>query len=229
MQSEFPGSSLEPYSQTIEDRLTGDLRHLIVSGEYEPGRRLQYRNVAERFGVSITPVRAALRVLANEGLVDIRPNIGARVAELSLDELEQVYLVRIGLEPWLARLGAPRLSDAQLDGMKACLSELDVFTHERDLEGTLNEGWRLREVCYSVAQRERIFMTTAALFNRARRYNRKTLLTPSRFDEIRLFAHDFYEACLDRDGERASIKLREALERSFETIIENLEIPPPES
>jgi DNA-binding GntR family transcriptional regulator len=62
------------YNSTLEQRLTGALRDLVISGELEPGFRLRYRELAKRFGVSTTPVRAAVRDLANEGLAVVRPN-----------------------------------------------------------------------------------------------------------------------------------------------------------
>ena len=212
----------QSYNSTLEQRLTGALRDLVISGELEPGFRLRYRDLAKRFGVSTTPVRAAVRDLANEGLAVVRPNAGAHVAYLTLDELEEVYLVRIGLEPWLARVGAPRVSDEQLETIETRLKDFEKLAAKRDREGVLNAGWRVREPCYLAADRSRVFESARMLYERAQRYNRITLIAPSRFDESSNAARGFYEACAARDGARAGDEIRRMLERSLEDIAQRL-------
>ena len=81
--------------------------------------RLRYRELADRFGVSVTPVRIALKELSSEGLVELRPHAGARVSQLSGEELEEVMLTRASIEPWLALKGAGRLTDADLEELSS--------------------------------------------------------------------------------------------------------------
>jgi DNA-binding GntR family transcriptional regulator len=98
------------------------LRRLILEGEFEPGARLQEVELAAQLGVSRTPVREALRVLSAQGLVDILPNRGARVARWSVDDLEEIYELRVMLEGRAAERAAGRIKPAQL----GVLSELCV-------------------------------------------------------------------------------------------------------
>ncbi|WP_423169247.1 GntR family transcriptional regulator, partial [Stenotrophomonas geniculata] len=77
------------------------LREAIINGSLHPGDRLTYRDLAQRFGVSVTPIRIALRELSNEGLVEMRAHTGTRVSPLSGDELEELFATRIGIEGWL--------------------------------------------------------------------------------------------------------------------------------
>lgn len=205
----------EDYSWTIERRLTEDLRDLIIAGDLEPGTRLQYRPLAARFRVSITPVRAALRDLAKEGLVEIKPNVGAHVTALSRDELEEIYLARIAYEHWLTHLGVPRLTNEQIHRMSEVLIELDNVVQLRQMDATLDTGWRLREACYEIASRPKVLMTAQSLFKRAGRYNRRTLAREERFDETQETSHAFYEACVLRDPIGAADAVRLALQRSL--------------
>ena len=76
-----------------------------------PGDRLFLEGLAARYGVSMTPIRQALRRLEAEGLVVSVPRRGARVAPLTVAELEEIQLVRLGLEPFLARHGAEACTD----------------------------------------------------------------------------------------------------------------------
>src|SRR5262249_20618529 len=96
--------------RTVEEALVGQLRDAIVTGLLRPGERLVYRDLARRFGVSVTPVRIALRELSKEGLVEMRAHAGARVSLLSADELEEIFVFRIGIEGWLSQHGAERLT-----------------------------------------------------------------------------------------------------------------------
>lgn len=207
------------HNWTIEQRITKELRDLIVSGDLEPGARLRYRDLAEQFGVSITPVRAALRELSHEGLVNARPNAANYVSPLSLDEVEQLYLTRIGFESWLARLGAPRLSKGSLNLMERQLTTFHVAAEQRDREGLVDVAWRMRVVCYEAADRPNLLRKASELYDRSLRYTHRTLMAASRHDESKAVATAFYGACREHDGERAGGIIQRALEVTFEDLI----------
>lgn len=97
------------------------IRSLIVNGRLAARTPLREGDLAERIGVSRTPVREALRLLAAEGLVEIRPNRGAVVSELAGAASEELAEVRAILEGAAARLAAPRITSSEL----AQLRELD--------------------------------------------------------------------------------------------------------
>lgn len=84
----------------------------ILEGVYPPGSYLRLNDVAERLGVSMTPVRAAIRELATLGIVDTVPHKGAQVRELSIDDLVETYSGRLHLESLATRLGAARFTSA---------------------------------------------------------------------------------------------------------------------
>src|SRR4051794_30652230 len=89
------GSGLQ---RTMADRVTVEIHRLIIMGDIEPGSALPIRDLADRFGTSAMPVREALRRLGALGLVEIAPHRGARVAEVSIEDLEDTYRVRLLLE-----------------------------------------------------------------------------------------------------------------------------------
>ncbi|ABG03994.1 transcriptional regulator, GntR family [Rubrobacter xylanophilus DSM 9941] len=97
------------------------IRDLVLSGELAPGARLGQVELAERFGISRTPVREALRRLAGEGLVDQISNRGFRVADLGLDAVLRRLEVRAILEPGIAGLAAERRSGRDLEAMRAAI------------------------------------------------------------------------------------------------------------
>src|SRR3954468_19960820 len=109
-------------SSTSAERTLASLRELILDGDLRPGTRLGEVELAERLGVSRTPVREALTRLAAEGLVEIAPNRGARVATWTVAELEGVFDLRISLEPQLTAFAVPNAGPADVE-------ELDDLAH----------------------------------------------------------------------------------------------------
>jgi DNA-binding GntR family transcriptional regulator len=93
------------------------IRALILGGDVPPGTRLGQVDLAQRLGVSRTPVREALRRLAGEGLVDFEDQRGFRVAALALDDVVRRLEVRLLLEPGAARLAAERATAEDLEAL----------------------------------------------------------------------------------------------------------------
>ncbi len=116
------------HRQTLAESITGRLRQLILDGQLRPGQALRPADLAPRLGVSAMPVREALRILEAEGLVTFRPRIGARVAEIREEDVEELYLIRGALEGLAARLAATNLTDADLADIHEAF---DVMTTAR--------------------------------------------------------------------------------------------------
>ena len=108
--------------ETSAARTVATVRELILRGELAAGARLGEVELAARLGVSRTPVREALSRLAAEGLVEIVPNRGARVASWTVTELRDVFDVRAALEPRLTALAVPRAEPADV-------ADLDELAH----------------------------------------------------------------------------------------------------
>ena len=82
----------------LHEELTESLRKLIVSGELQPGRKVPEKELCELYGVSRTPLREALKVLATDGLVNLEPNRGAWVSRITVEELDELFPVMGALE-----------------------------------------------------------------------------------------------------------------------------------
>ncbi len=129
---------------TKADEIALVLEEAIVSGELEPGLVLRQEELSERFAVSRTPVREALRRLAALGLVSFVPNRGVRVRTITLDELREAFLVRAELESLATELAAPKFTQADLEELEAAEGVFSRATQE--LRAQPREGidrWRL--------------------------------------------------------------------------------------
>lgn len=107
----------------LRDRVAAALREAIIGGRVAPGDPLGEERLAAEHGVSRVPVREALRLLAAEGFVEIRPNRGAVVAELADDEAAGLLEVREALEMLAARRAAERRTAGQLAALRGLLAE----------------------------------------------------------------------------------------------------------
>ncbi|WP_255780380.1 GntR family transcriptional regulator [Dactylosporangium sp. AC04546] len=121
------------------ERAVEQLRERILGGEYAPGERLGEVDLAEKLGVSRTPVREALRRLSAEGLVELTTNKGARVVEYPREDLDHIFEIRARLEGLAARAAATTASAADLDRLDAIATELK----EHSEAGRLEEVYRL--------------------------------------------------------------------------------------
>lgn len=104
------------------------LEEAIVSGELEPGTVLRQEQLSERFAVSRTPIREALRRLAALGLVSFVPNRGVRVRTLSREELREAFLIRAELESLATELATPRMTEADLAALDAAEERFSKLT-----------------------------------------------------------------------------------------------------
>ncbi len=111
--------------KSLSALLVEDLRKRILNGEFPGGALLRQEYLANQYGVSRMPVREALRLLDSEGLVTIQNNYSAIVSELSLDEIDEIFDLRLGLELDLLRRAMPNLTAASRKKSQDILDELD--------------------------------------------------------------------------------------------------------
>jgi DNA-binding GntR family transcriptional regulator len=124
-------------SLTSAERALHALRELILGGDLAPGARVGVVELAERLGVSRTPVREALSRLAAEGIVEIQPNRGARVATWTVAELEGVFDLRSAIEPQLTAYAVPHAGPddvAALEDLAARMVEVGCPGPAQDLD-----------------------------------------------------------------------------------------------
>jgi DNA-binding GntR family transcriptional regulator len=139
---------------TSTERALAALRELILHGQFAAGARLGEVELAERLGVSRTPVREALTRLAAEGLVELVPNRGARVASWSVAELEGVFDLRSALEPRLTDRAVPRARPedvAVLDDLAAAMLAVGLPGPDQDLDALVPLNRRFHDRLVAIA------------------------------------------------------------------------------
>lgn len=121
---DVPKPSRGPVERTtLHEDLVTRLTEMIQEGELPPGSRIAEAALCEQFGVSRTPLREALKVLAADGLLVWRANYGARVSEVDIDEVREVFETLGGLEHLIGTLVVERITAAELGHLEALHSE----------------------------------------------------------------------------------------------------------
>jgi DNA-binding GntR family transcriptional regulator len=140
-----PVSRSEPLVRTMSGHLSARIRERILAGAYAPGAQLLQDNIAAEFGVSKIPVREALVQLRSEGLVDIFAHRGFQVRAISVSEFEEVFGLRLQIEPAAVALGARKASQADRDAARAALGKLNGALGAQQLNqaGDLNREFHL--------------------------------------------------------------------------------------
>jgi DNA-binding GntR family transcriptional regulator len=109
------------------------IRAMLLEGEIPPGSRIPERELCEKLGISRTPLREALKVLAAEGLVQLLPNRGARAARLTDQDLRDLFEVCQGLEALAGELACERIGERQLAEIEAAHADMARHHRDRDL------------------------------------------------------------------------------------------------
>jgi DNA-binding GntR family transcriptional regulator len=118
---------------TTAQQVLESLRHGLVSGMLRPGQRVNQEDVAARLGVSVAPVREALRVLEQEGQLVYHPRRGYFVNELRIEDLEEIYSLRRVLEERLARLALPVIDDETLTRVRVAAGDCEAAADSGDV------------------------------------------------------------------------------------------------
>jgi DNA-binding GntR family transcriptional regulator len=218
-----PLKSLGPIARdSVEDRVAHALRELIVSGRLPEGTPLVQRELAQRLGVSQTPVRIGLTELQRAGLVEVGDTGRATVSRLTREDFEEIYAARLGLEGLAARVGVAAMGPAELVRMRTLLTELERLAKEQDVDGYLRVRWAFHAACYEAAGRPRLVAEVERLFWRSERYNRIVLSNRDRFRRSVAHYRRFYEACKADDPRAAESVIHDSTQWAVDAIAELL-------
>jgi DNA-binding GntR family transcriptional regulator len=194
-----------PHGQIAYRRLLEE----IGRGELQPGTRLREVELAERLGISRTPIREAIRQLESDGLVVHLPRQGATVRVLEYSEIMELYEMRAVLEATAARLAARVASPVELAELRALNEELAKAGHGKDAY-ELNRQFHL--TLLDVAKNRFLVKATDALQKTLLILGTTTLIEPERAKQAVAEHEAILEALDARDGARAETLMRAHIE-----------------
>ncbi|MGJ4947867.1 GntR family transcriptional regulator [Bradyrhizobium sp. HKCCYLS20291] len=154
---------------SLHDEILARLRHYIVEGHVADGGRLSERQLCEMLGVSRTPLREALKVLAAEGIVELLPNRGARVRPLSAADIRELFDLMGGLEGLAGRLACEKISDEAIEKVEQLHHDMYGFYMRQDMQNYFRVNQLIHRAIVEAAANATLQATYESLAGRIRR------------------------------------------------------------
>lgn len=198
------------------------IKHSILQGSLAPGMRFSQVKLAERLGLSRTPVREALRLIEKEGLVTSERGRQILISSTSMVDLDELYALRIKLDTATVRTSVCDLTPEDLDEMKACVAAMD--THEAPADfARFDEAHRRFHMIAIRSAGPRHVDYSAQLNEHAERYRRLYMGHHNSHSQSKTEHEDIYAACARRDGDTVACLLAEHYARIALTIVAQIE------
>ncbi|WP_284989527.1 GntR family transcriptional regulator [Arthrobacter sp. efr-133-TYG-120] len=204
----------------LRTEVVNALRRAIVAQEFGPGERLVETVLCEKYAVSRTVVREALRQLESEGLVSMVPNRGPEVATLSIHDAESLYEVRRALESLAGSLFAERASDAQCTELVARLGEVKAAVASGDPHKRLAAKDRYYDVLFDGTGNAEIARMLRSVHARTQMLRTLSLAVPGREGRtIAELTRITAAAAVNRDPDEARVACEEHVRNAAEAAL----------
>jgi len=208
--------------QTLREKILETIRDAILKGTLKPGERVSEPDLAERFGISRTPIREAFRQLESEGYLQVIPRKGAVVASLSERDVEEFYAIKIILEGFAARMAAEKLSEKDIERLEAINEKLKQLAQDGDIKTFFRVHNEFHEVFIKAAGNERLYELINQLVMKFKRLRLASLSQPGRM-EISVEEHrNMIMAFKSHDGDKADSLVRHAATIGAHVLIQSM-------
>ncbi len=191
--------------------ISNHLREMIFEGTLKPGEKVREKLLTEQFGVSRTPLREALKVLAAEGLLELIPNRGAIITRQSPDELDEVFSVLAALEGLAGELAVKSASDGDVARILEMTRELRQSHEDDDRPTYFRINQAIHKAILKAASNDTLTRSHELVAFRVQRARYQANLTPERW-RIAVEEHEaIAEALQARDSDRCAALMRSHL------------------
>lgn len=222
----MPGSSEKLSVQpppTTTAYVMDSIREDILNGHHPLGSRLDQKAMAEALGVSLVPVREALRMLEGEGFVTINPRRGAFVTDISADELEELYLIRAELEELATQMAVPNLTPAQVNELSDIIEQMEEATVEQDFAHLMDLNQTFHFTIYAASNLRLLIEMMTSLWNRSSLYRRVFTYLPERALQALQEHKNIYAACQIGDPVSAGKAVRNNIQQTVAALLDELQ------
>ncbi|MBT3146131.1 GntR family transcriptional regulator [Neptunomonas phycophila] len=212
---------------TLADRVCAEIVTAIVKGEIPSGQKISEPELARTYGISRGPLREAMRRLEGLRLIERKPNVGARVVQLSIKELVEIYHVREALEGMACRMAALHMSDEEIADLRSLLDEHERSVQELDgrsyfqKEGDLDFHYRIVQG----SKNEKLLeLLGSDLYHLVRMYRYQFSVSSSRPKRALKEHRQIVDAIEARDPELAELLMRRHISAARQNIENKLNL-----
>jgi len=215
--------------RSLHDELVERLQTIIVEGDLAPGEKIPEKDLCAKFGVSRTPMREALKVLASEGLIALTPNRGAWVTSLTLADLEEVFPVMGALEALAGEMACARISDQEIARVRKLHETMVEHYDTGDLPAYFQLNQKIHGAIVKAADNATLSAQYRMLASRVRRARYMANMSAERWTKAVAEHKEIIIALEARDGPKLAEILKHHLANKFATVRDWLEKEQPAS
>ena len=206
---------------TLADRLASDIGQAVVDGVFPPGSRLDETKLAERFEVSRTPVREALRQLAASGLIEMRPHRGAVVSAITSERLNDLFVAMAEIEATCARLSALSMNPIERKRLAALHLAMGKLARKGSEQEYADANREFHLAIYSGAHNTTLLDIALAMRRRLDPFRRAQFRAAGRLKRSHTEHDTVLQAILASDAAAAHARMHDhvlQVEDAFETL-----------
>ena len=208
----------------LRDLVFNTLRQAILTGELKPGERLMEIHLADKLGVSRTPIREAIRKLELEGLVTMIPRRGAEVAQITEKSMSDVLEVRRTLDALCAELACDRISEEGLAALKDACGQFEQGVAGRDAQRIAQADVALHDIILQATGNQRLIQMVNNLAEQMYRYRFEYIKDSSQHERLVEEHKIIYQSILNKDKETAAAAARTHIDNQKKAIIRQIRL-----
>lgn len=214
--------NIKKENQSLTNIIFDKIRDDILNNKYEEGDKLVESKLAEELGVSRTPIREALKQLELDGLVENLPNRGVIVKGLSINDIEDIYIIRMNIEVLAAKWSVERANASDIDELKEIYELMEFYTVKRDVDKIFDLNTRFHEKIYKIAH-SRFLENVLKDFQTFIKPTRvKSLSVEGRLETALIEHKEILDAFMDRNAARAMEALKNHIMKSMMNFKNNI-------
>jgi DNA-binding GntR family transcriptional regulator len=208
----------------LRDVVFNTLRQEILTGKLKPGERLMEIHLANKLGVSRTPIREAIRKLELEGLVIMIPRRGAEVAQITLKSLEDVMEVRRALDVLAIELACERMGDEDLEKLRQACENFNVAVETKDTRNIAEADVAFHDLIVLSTGNTRLIQLVNNLSEQMYRYRFEYLKDETTHDTLKAEHLKMYQSIVKKDKDTAAKTVVQHIDNQEKAIIKQLKL-----
>ena len=208
----------------LRDVVFNTLRQAILTGDLKPGERLMEIHLANKLGVSRTPIREAIRKLELEGLVTMIPRRGAEVAQITEKSMNDVLEVRRALDALCVELACDRITEEELEQLKKAAHGFEEAVKTKDLKKIVQADVKLHDIIVQATGNQRLIQLVNNLSEQMYRYRFEYIKDSSQHDRLVEEHRVIYQSIVEKDKETASWAAKTHIDNQEKAIIRRIRL-----
>lgn len=215
---------IHPSTLSLGNQAYQELKRIILGRRIPPGENLNEGELARALGISRTPVREAINRLEREGLVEIIPQRGAFVVQLSSKDVWELFLIRENLEGLAAYLAAERMNEKNLAKLESCIQGFAEPFSKEDIKRYSREDFRFHQTIVSLSEARRLIKLVSSLHDHIRMFRLTTVGLSGRMKNSLAEHGEIIESFRKKDPEECERKMRRHICQVRDGVMKNIKV-----